>query len=172
MDSWCQNQARRFIDLCALGCEEVAITYTVTAATRRQWATSIIRTAGPTKECFGSTRKVKNGATSRKEDLNSRSQQNPKLNYIHQNTNIKKIAQGEWRPDVRKHKWKAFWRLTECFRNVLLSAGSLLPAIQPVRVQDSERAKDEYRNSVRHFHKTRPTRVFVSHGNANKGKAT
>ena len=72
VDSWCQNRARRCIDLYALGREEVAITYTVTVAARRQWATLQIKVAGPTKECFGSTRNVKNGAQPRQEDLNSK----------------------------------------------------------------------------------------------------
>ena len=83
VDSWRQYQARRCIDLYAQGREEVAITYTVTVATRRQWATLVNQGAGPTKECFGSTRKVKNGARSRQEDLISKS------NFKNSNSNSK-----------------------------------------------------------------------------------
>ena len=80
VDSWRQNQARRCIDLYTLGHEEVAITYTVTFVTRRQWVTLKNQVARPTKECFGRTRNVKNDAQSRKEDLNSKDASKTQIN--------------------------------------------------------------------------------------------
>ena len=80
VDSWRQNQARPCIDLYTLGHEEVAITYTVTFVTRRQWVTLKNQVARPTKECFGRTRNVKDDAQSRKEDLNSKDASKAQIN--------------------------------------------------------------------------------------------
>ena len=76
---------------------------------------------GPTKECFGGIRKVKNDAATRHKRLSFAIRQTIRTTTQKPKQDKQKNAQSEFALKERTNHWKTLPQLTICFRNVLLS---------------------------------------------------